>query len=134
MKKKILISGIIFLFSAILITGCGGGGAAAKGEVSSLESGTYKKGNNIMFVYKTSQPDIKSVAVTGDFSQWKKDGIPMTYEKGIWKVVLSLADGIYAYKLVINGTVMMTPPGAEAIAPDGFGGKNGVFEISGSSE
>ncbi|RJP49382.1 MAG: hypothetical protein C4557_11380 [Anaerolineaceae bacterium] len=87
-----------------------------------------------MFVYKTSQPDIKSVAVTGDFTQWKKEGIPMAYEKGIWKVVLSLADGIYAYKLVINGSVMMTPPGAEAFAPDGFGGKNGVFEIVSSAQ
>lgn len=130
MKKKFLISGLTFLLSAIFLSACGGGGAAAKGEVSNLESGTYKKGNNIMFVYKTSQPDIKSVAVTGDFTQWKKEGIPMTYEKGIWKVVLSLADGIYAYKLVINGSVMMTPPGAEAIAPDGYGGKNGVFEIT----
>ncbi|OHD56427.1 MAG: hypothetical protein A2Y33_15670 [Spirochaetes bacterium GWF1_51_8] len=128
MKKLFFWIGGAVIVLSLSMTGCGGGGVT-KGEVSSLESGTYKKANNVMFVYKTSDQSIKTVAVMGDFNQWKKDGIPMTYEKGIWKVVLSLSDGFYAYKLIINGTKVMTPPGAEAYAPDGSGGKNGIVEV-----
>ncbi|HVR83441.1 MAG TPA: glycogen-binding domain-containing protein [Planctomycetota bacterium] len=49
-------------------------------------------------------PGAGDVRVTGDFSGWSKAGIRLSNDgHGLWRTMLSLKQGIYQYRLLING-------------------------------
>ena len=71
----------------------------------------------------------KSVFITGDFNNWnEKDTEAYFVDDGIWEAVLELTPGIYEYKFITDGN-WIVDPNAFAYVDDGFGGKNGVFEV-----
>jgi hypothetical protein len=46
----------------------------------------------------------KVVAITGDFTQWAKEGVRLSRNgDGHWRTVLSLAPGEYQYRLIVDG-------------------------------
>jgi chromosome partitioning protein len=54
--------------------------------------------------FEVFAPDAKEVYVSGDFNGWKTDGnSKMNLQEGTWRKRLSLANGKYHYRFVIDG-------------------------------
>ena len=47
----------------------------------------------------------------------------------MWSVTIKLSPGTYQYKFVVDGTTWIKDPYAPSEAPDGFGGRNGQFDV-----
>ncbi len=74
--------------------------------------------------------EAKYVFIAGSFNNWKDNDTECYYiENGWWEAVLELQPGIYEYKFVADGK-WFVDPNAFAYVDDGFGGKNGVFEVA----
>ena len=74
---------------------------------------------------------LRSVSVVGGFNGWDPSRHPLspTGETGVWEVVIPLGEGIWRYAFVVDG-VWVVPPDAPRYEDDGFGGRNGVLEVS----
>lgn len=74
--------------------------------------------------------DAEYVTIAGNFNSWDSSANEC-YDigDGWWEAVLELDEGSYEYKFVINGEKWVTDPNAPAFVDDGFGGKNGYFEV-----
>jgi len=71
----------------------------------------------------------REVLVTGDFTQWKREGVPL--RKGAndeWRVVLALAPGEYQYRLVVDGC-WQDDSQAQNRVPNPYGGHNAVLQV-----
>lgn len=68
-------------------------------------------------------PEAVSVALAGDFTDWKPAHAMTRSGSGIWTVVVPLAPGIHAYSFVVDGQRWVPDPAAPAVE-DGFGGMN----------
>ncbi|MFB6098463.1 MAG: hypothetical protein ABEK84_05015 [Salinibacter sp.] len=81
------------------------------------------------FVYTDNDAD--SVAVAGDFSQWKP--IPLSPHtvngKTVWTGLVPVSRGEHEYQFVINGEKWVTDPLAPVKEEDGFGAKNAVLKL-----
>lgn len=74
--------------------------------------------------------DADSVAVTGDFTDWSEEGIPLTRgPRGEWKTTLGLAPGEYQYRLRVDGR-WADHPEAPRRCPNAFGGENCILTVS----
>jgi len=76
-------------------------------------------------------PEASSVAVTGDFVGWRRDGIPLERDpngNGLWVAVVRLQPGVHQYAFVIDGTEWRPDPNASQL-DDGFGQKNSVLLV-----
>jgi hypothetical protein len=81
-------------------------------------------------VLRYYNPEAEFVTIAGSFNNWNAEEIEMyPLEDGWWEGVLELGPGVYEYKFVVNGEEWVTDPNAFAFVDDGFGGKNGVFEV-----
>jgi hypothetical protein len=118
----------LLTMTLILADGCGSG-AAVKADENSVKPGIYQKDKLVLFVYKASRTDVTNVALTGDFDGWASGGHPMQYDRGIWKISMTLDPGTYQYKYILNQATYVPDPTATASAPDGKGGKNSVLEV-----
>lgn len=79
--------------------------------------------------FSVTAPRAAKVAVTGDFTQWSQDGIPLRKaSNGQWGTVLSLPPGDHQYRLLIDGEWCDDPMAKKQI-PNQFGGSNGVIEV-----
>jgi len=67
-----------------------------------------------------------TVGIAGDFTNWKV--IPLNFSNGIYQKNFSFEDGIYQYKLIVDG-IWMPDPAGNQITPDPFGGYNTVLII-----
>lgn len=67
-----------------------------------------------------------TVGIAGDFTNWKV--IPLNFSKGIYQKNFSFEDGIYQYKLIVDG-IWMPDPAGNQITPDPFGGYNTVLIV-----
>src|SRR5262249_3185243 len=75
-------------------------------------------------------PAAQHVAVLGGWTQWQPEPLPAAREGGeLWQVDLTLPTGRYAYSFIVDGQAEK-PPDAEAYVSDGFGGTNGVIEVT----
>uniref|UniRef100_A0A7C4RWZ4 Glycoside hydrolase family 13 n=1 Tax=Fervidobacterium thailandense TaxID=1008305 RepID=A0A7C4RWZ4_9BACT len=73
--------------------------------------------------------DAKHVFIAGNFNNWSDKATEVYFiEDGWWEAILELQPGVYEYKFVVDGK-WVTDPNAFAFVDDGFGGKNGVFEV-----
>lgn len=127
MKSKplwILLTAVI----GLTLSACSSG-PVKKEDPNSYKPGVYKTGKSVTFIYQAPRDNVSSVALTGDFNNWQKDGIPLNYVGGLWTVTFNLEYGIYQYKYVLDGTEMASDPYADAFAPDGKGGKNSIVEV-----
>ena len=81
------------------------------------------------FVY--TDDDADSVAVAGDFSQWKP--IPLSphtvNDKTVWTGLVPVSRGEHEYQFVIDGEKWVTDPLAPVKQDDGFGAKNAVLKL-----
>lgn len=74
------------------------------------------------------------VVVTGDFTQWTRDGIRL--RKGPndeWRTVLELEPGEHQYRLVIDGNWQDDPQAAKRV-PNPYGGFNSVLRVPARGE
>jgi hypothetical protein len=75
-------------------------------------------------------PAARRVAVIGTFNDWDARRAPLSRRNdGRWAGRLDLEAGSYRYMLWIDGDVV-APPACDRWAPDGFGGKNCVIEVT----
>lgn len=71
----------------------------------------------------------REVSVTGDFTKWSADGIPLLRgPQGDWHVTLKLAPGSYQYRLLVDGT-WRDDPCASTRVPNPYGTENCVLVV-----
>jgi hypothetical protein len=74
-------------------------------------------------------PAADAVSVVGDFNAWRVGADPLRpVGEGWWEVDLDLVPGRYQYAYVVDGEVV-SPPDAQILVDDGFGGRNGLLEV-----
>lgn len=80
--------------------------------------------------FEIPAPQAKKVALTGDFKNWNKKGIPMKKDKaGVWKICLPLRSGRYEYKFIVDDVWQIDPNNSQT-ATNAFGSLNSVKELS----
>ncbi|HEX7896880.1 MAG TPA: isoamylase early set domain-containing protein [Planctomycetota bacterium] len=74
-------------------------------------------------------PDAREVLLTGDFTDWDKDGIRLARRaNGEWSATMELAPGEYQYRLLVDGE-WRDHPESEKRVPNPFGGTNCVLVV-----
>ncbi|MGD8427575.1 MAG: hypothetical protein PVH63_08080 [Balneolaceae bacterium] len=83
----------------------------------------------LRFVY--IDENAESVAVAGDFSNWKRVELSKQVVNGqqIWTGLISMSRGEHNYMFVKNGEEWITDPLAPVQHDDGFGNKNAVIYL-----
>jgi len=75
-------------------------------------------------------PKAKSVCLAGDFNNWRPESTPMDFadDKGRWAVELSLAQGQYRYRYVVDGRWQQDPYNEQAERNE-FGEYNSILTV-----
>ncbi len=74
-------------------------------------------------------PEAGSVLVAGDFTGWQEAPVSLKKSKaGTWKATVSLAPGVYEYRLLVDGK-WEDDPKCEQRRPNQFGGENCVCVV-----
>jgi Glycogen recognition site of AMP-activated protein kinase len=86
--------------------------------------------DGVVFNYK---PERKGkVFLAGSFNNWNPSNEQFVLKDddgdGMWSITVKLVPGSYQYKFVIDGT-WYKDPHSPSDAPDGFGGRNGKFDV-----
>ncbi len=78
-------------------------------------------------------PPARKVAVTGDFNNWDREGVPLkrAAKPGLWETQLRLKPGAYSYDFIVDGEVLVPDPNAPNQMPDGYGGTNSILLVKG---
>ncbi|MEJ5257178.1 MAG: glycoside hydrolase family 13 [Fervidobacterium sp.] len=95
-----------------------------------LKPGLSIVDGKVMFVAK--KDNAQEAYLAGTFNGWNPRGQKMQLIDGYWVTTLALQPGIHKYKFVfvIGGNdVWEEDPYAPGYEPDGYGGKNGVFNL-----
>ncbi|HVP13665.1 MAG TPA: alpha amylase N-terminal ig-like domain-containing protein [Phycisphaerae bacterium] len=73
-------------------------------------------------------PIVERVELVGDFNDWQTGRTPMfsTEEGEVWHRILEIPDGVYHYKILVNGCIWLEDPNADPQfrEPDNRGGFN----------
>lgn len=103
--------------------------SSASVQTASAATETGSKTAWIRFTYTNNEAD--SVAVAGDFSQWKPVPLSPRTVNGqtVWTGLVPVSRGEHEYQFVINGKRWVADPLAPMKRSDGFGAKNAVLEI-----
>lgn len=82
----------------------------------------------VLFVLNA--PLAKSVSVTGKFTDWSKNGIPLKRDKkdGLWKTVVDIKPGAYEYRFIVDGA-WIRDPGNKEFVPNPFGQENSLIKV-----
>ena len=87
---------------------------------------TQKKVN-----FQLKAPEANRVLLTGDFTSWNQDPIPMKRNRsGLWKTGVNLGSGRYEYKFIVDDQ-WWTDPENSNTSQNSFGDSNSVLEIGG---
>lgn len=78
--------------------------------------------------FRLDAPGARTVALAGDFTDWKPAVALHQVAAGIWSVELPVATGIHSYAFVIDGHRWVTDPAAPRVS-DGFGGWNSQVAV-----
>lgn len=71
----------------------------------------------------------EEVRVTGDFTDWVKEGIRLSHDgDGLWRTVLPLDPGEYQYRLLVDGEWRDHADATERVA-NPFGSQNCVLKV-----
>lgn len=75
------------------------------------------------------RPDALRVRITGDFTQWSKEGSPLELDgEGCWSCVLKLPPGEYQYRLLVDGEWTDHEDAASSVE-NAFGTRNGILKV-----
>lgn len=80
-------------------------------------------------------PTAKSVALVGDFNDWKVNETPLQpvqNKQGVWSVSVPLPPGRYTYTFVVDGNTWVADPSAPPALEDDFGTPKSVVTVGGS--
>jgi chromosome partitioning protein len=90
--------------------------------------GPRKISEGVLFSLDVSQA--RTVAVTGEFTNWSKEGVPMQKDgsDGLWKVVLDIKPGEYEYRFIVDG-VWIRDPGNRDYIRNEFGQENSLLIV-----
>lgn len=78
-------------------------------------------------------PEAVDVCVAGSFNDWQPQATPLVpLGDGRWGKELTLPEGRYEYRFVVDG-VWMTDPAAKENLPNPFGSLNSVLTINGKA-
>jgi hypothetical protein len=84
----------------------------------------------VRFVY--AAPQASRVAVTGSFTNWDSEGVPLRRgADGTWVAELRLVPGLHHYVFVVDGSQWEPDPNAASRVQDGFGSENSVLLVPG---
>jgi 1,4-alpha-glucan branching enzyme len=87
--------------------------------------GPRQIGDSVMFVALC--PQATTVQIAGDFNGWQPAKTPMTKAGGgTWQARVSLAKGVYRYRLVVDGH----DPHNNMTEPNPYGELNSVLKVS----
>jgi len=80
--------------------------------------------------FSLEAPNVREVAVGGDFNNWNAEAHPMKKDKsGAWRKTLMLSPGRYEYKFLVDGR-WRNDPKNDQTCPNPFGTRNNVLTIS----
>lgn len=102
--------------------------AAAKPAAKPVAKTAAPKGKASEVEFKVYSPASRSVAVAGDFNNWK----PATLKKckdGTWSAELKLPPGAHQYKIVFDGQYWETDKANPERISDGHGGENSIKRV-----
>jgi chromosome partitioning protein len=81
-----------------------------------------------------SFPDAESVAVTGDFTDWSVQGMPLkTRDDGVWELELDVEPGCYEYKFIVDGVWKVDPENPERVR-NNYGQLNSILLVPSAGE
>jgi len=152
-------SGLLAPFLAIAVAACGGGAptagptspapaapapepapaaaatpaaaAAAPAARAAMPPGPNLTADGVVFVFKPDGGGKKRIFLAGNFNDWKPDNpqyLMADDGAGAYTITIKLPPGTYQYKFVADGQ-WIKDPYAPGDAPDGFGGRNGKFDV-----
>ncbi len=79
--------------------------------------------------FRGSFPEAEAVCVTGDFTDWSVEGVPLRAEgDGHWRIELPLAAGCYEYKFIVDGEWLPDPENPEK-TQNSYGQLNSVLVV-----
>ena len=87
--------------------------------------------DGVVFVFKPEGGGHKKIFLAGNFNDWKPDNpqyLMTADDTGTYTITVKLPPGTYQYKFVADGQ-WIKDPNSPADAPDGFGGRNGRFDV-----
>ncbi len=81
-------------------------------------------------VFVTLYPRAQNVQIAGDFNNWQPAGTPMQRvgDSGVWQAKVKLPNGIYRYRLVVDGQWQQDPYN-ERSEMNPYGDYNSVLEV-----
>jgi 1,4-alpha-glucan branching enzyme len=88
--------------------------------------GPHRISDGILFALEA--PHAESVAVTGEFINWSRDGVAMKKDAadGLWKAVLNIDSGEYEYRFIVDGRWIRDPNNKDYIRNE-FGQENSLL-------
>jgi 1,4-alpha-glucan branching enzyme len=104
-----------------------------KALMKAVKTATARRGARTVRAVRLEiyQPDAIDVCVAGSFNQWQPQATPMVpLGEGKWAKELTLPDGRYEYRFVVDGRWISDPNAAET-APNPFGSTHSVITING---
>jgi len=81
-------------------------------------------------LFSLDAPDASEVSVTGEFTDWSREGTPLVRDAtdGLWKAVLDIPPGEYEYHFVVDGLWMRDPDNQDYIRNE-FGQENSLLVV-----
>jgi hypothetical protein len=81
--------------------------------------------------FRLRAPAAAQVTVVGSWDDWQTPGRALSPadQPNLYELWIDLPEGSYRYHFLVNGQARR-PPDAPRYAPDGFGGEDGVVELS----
>ena len=101
---------------------------AKKAPVKEPAKKAAPKGKSVEVEFTAFSPASGSVAVAGDFNNWKPEALKKG-KNGNWSLKTKLAAGVYQYKLVFDGQYWETDNANPERISDGHGGENSVKRV-----
>jgi chromosome partitioning protein len=81
-------------------------------------------------MFALDAPQSKEVRVTGEFTNWSRDGLPMDKDgdDGLWKTVVDIAPGEYEYRFIVDGVWIRDPNNKDYVRNE-FGQENSLLIV-----
>ncbi len=74
-------------------------------------------------------PEARSVAVLGDFNDWRPEPLADHDGDGRWSARIPVVAGVHSYTFKVDDSVWIADPHAERYVSDGFGSRNAVLAV-----